>query len=261
MRTTLLAVTAWLAYLAAPAHGDYGAACEPITIFAAASTTDVVERIAADYEQETACSVSTVYAASGTLARQIEAGAPADIFLSANTEWMTWIENAGLVRPENNVPLLANQLVFITSTENTEASLNIQRPQSVRSFLGEGKLAIGEPNTVPAGRYALAALKHFGLADLENGQLVRATSVRGALTWVARGEARAGIVYRTDAAIEDGVRVAGTIPSIAEVDIIYPLALIGRTPNSAARGFFAYLQSYEAASVFADFGFSRVSAR
>lgn len=260
MRASLVVACAWLMGSLVPAFGD-GAACEPITIFAAASTTDVLERIAAEYEKETACSVSTVFAGSGTLARQIEAGAPADLFLSANTDWVDWIENAGLVRPANKTDLLSNQLVFIVSAHNTDTRLNIQQADGVRSYLGDGKLAIGDPNTVPAGRYAQTALRHFGLGGLEDRQIVRASSVRSALTWVARGEATVGIVYRTDAAIDKDVRIAGLIPSIDGIDIVYPLALIGRTPNSAARAFFEYLQSYDAATLFADHGFSRVSSR
>jgi len=260
MRASLVAACLWLIGSFVPAFG-YGAACEPITIFAAASTTDVLEKIAAEYEKETACSVSTVFAGSGTLARQIEAGAPADLFLSANTDWVDWIENAGLVRPENKVDLLTNQLVFIVSEHDTDTRLNIQQADGVRRYLSDGKLAIGDPNTVPAGRYAQTALRHFGLGGLEDGQIVRASSVRSALTWVARGEASAAIVYRTDAAIDNEVRIAGLIPSIDGIDILYPLALVGRTPNSAARGFFEYLQSYEAATMFADHGFSRVSTR
>ena len=260
MRASLFALFAWLIGSLIPVYGD-GAACEPITIFAAASTTDVLVRIAAEYEKDTACSVSTVFAGSGTLARQIEAGAPADLFLSANADWVNWIQNAGLVRRNNKIDLLTNQLVFIVSARDADARLNIQQAESVRRYLGDGKLAIGDPNTVPAGRYAQTALRHFSLGGLEDGQIVRASSVRSALTWVARGEARAAIVYRTDAAIDNEVRIAGLIPSIEGVDIIYPLALVGRTPNSAARGFYEYLQSYEAAAMFANDGFSRVSAR
>ncbi|WOF73959.1 molybdate ABC transporter substrate-binding protein [Parvibaculaceae bacterium PLY_AMNH_Bact1] len=260
MRATLFVACVSLVYFSLPAYGD-GAACEPITIFAAASTTDVLEEIASEYEKETACSVSTVFAGSGTLARQIEAGAPADLFLSANADWAKWIANAGLIRPENKVDLLTNQLVFIVSARDPDARLNIQQAERLRNYLSNGKLAIGDPNTVPAGRYAQAVLRHFGLGGLGDGQVVRASSVRSAVTWVARGEARAGIVYRTDAAIEGEVRIAGSIPSVDGIDITYPLALVGRTPNNAAVGFFRYLQSYDAAAVFADHGFSRISAR
>ncbi len=260
MKASLLAICLWFACSLTPAISADGA-CEPISIFAAASTTNVIEQIAADYERETACSVSTIFAGSGTLARQIEAGAPADLFLSANKEWMDWIDRAGLVRPGNKLALLTNQLVFIVPADNADARMDVHTSPSILNVIGTGKLAIGDPATVPAGRYAQAALRHFGLSRLEEDQIVRASSVRAALTWVARGEANAGIVYRTDARIDDQVRIAGTIPSIESVDITYPLALIGRTPNSAARAFFTYLQSYHAARVFAEHGFSRAATQ
>lgn len=260
MKSLILLIIASLFGSAIPALGA-GAACEPISIFSAASTTDVLEQIAADYEKDTACSVSTIFAGSGTLARQIEAGAPADIFLSASTEWMDWVEQTGLVRQGNRVPLLANQLVIIVPSSNKEAQINIQQSGSLTTYLGTEKLAIGDPTTVPAGRYATSALRHFGMGGLEAGQIVRASSVRAAVAWVGRREAKAGIVYRTDAGIDPQVRIAGTIPPIEGNNIIYPLALIGRTPNDAARSFFEYLQSYSAASVFAEHGFSRASAQ
>ncbi len=261
MKVPLLAAFIWIAGVSTPAQAIDDAPCEPISIFAAASTTDVLERIAENYERDTACSVSTVFASSGTLARQIEAGAPADIFLSANTEWMDWVERTGIVRRENRLELLSNQLVFIVPIANKTAQLDIRQRNSVLAHIEDGKLAIGDPATVPAGRYAAAALRHFGLSTIEQNQTVRASSVRAALAWVARGEASAGIVYRTDAGIDDQVRIAGTVPVVEGLNIVYPLALIGRTPNIAARAFFDYLQSYEAATVFADAGFSRVPSQ
>jgi len=255
----LIAAIFVLAVFSGPARAS-GEACEPISIFAAASMTDALEKVAAAYERDSGCSVSTIFAASGTLARQIESGAPADLFLSANIEWMDWVQNAGLIRPQNRTDLLGNQLVIIVPASETSARLDIRDTAAVLAFLGEEKLAIGDPAAVPAGRYASAALKHYGLATLEAEQTVLASSVGAALPWVSRGEAKAGIVYRTDATIAPGVRVAGTIPAIDGIEIVYPLALVGKTPNTAAKAFYAYLQSYEAAAVFADNGFNRVSA-
>jgi len=259
MMPKLMATVCLLAGMSGPVLAA-GEACEPISIFAAASTTDALEEVASAYESDSACSVSTIFAASGTLARQIEAGAPADLYLSANIEWMDWIQNTGLVRRQNRTDLLGNQLVIIVPANETSAQLDIRDKTTVLAFLGGEKLAIGDPTAVPAGRYASAALKHFGFAVTEAEQTVRASSVRAALTWVSRGEAKAGIVYRTDAYISDDVRVAGSIPAIEGIEIVYPLALIGRTPNTAAKAFYEYLQSYEAAAVFAEYGFNRVSA-
>jgi molybdate transport system substrate-binding protein len=259
MMIKLIASALLVSVITGPAFA-VGEACEPISIFAAASTTDALEKVASAYEQDSGCSVSTIFSASGTLARQIEAGAPADLYLSANIEWMDWVQNAGLVRRQNRTNLLGNQLVFIVPAEETAARIDIQDKAGVLAFLGGAKLAIGDPIAVPAGRYASLALKHFGLGAVEEKQTVRSSSVRAALTWVSRGEARAGIVYRTDAYVENNVRVAGTIPRIDGIEIVYPLALIGRTPNSAAQAFYEYLLSYEAASTFAEYGFNRVSA-
>ncbi|MEQ9144939.1 MAG: molybdate ABC transporter substrate-binding protein [Parvibaculaceae bacterium] len=237
-----------------------GAACEPISIFAAASTTDAIEAIARSYEHETACSVSTVFAASGTLARQIEAGAPADLFLSANPDWMDWLQAAGKVRAGNRTNLLGNDLVLVVPRYAILTGLEEDDLSSrIRKLVGSGRLAIGDPASVPAGRYAAEALEHLGLASLLRDQTVRAGSVRVALAWVARGEAPAAIVYRTDALTEDGVRLADELTLPDGREIVYPLALIGRVPNRAARAFYDYLQSYDAAVQFADRGFRRIS--
>jgi len=233
-------------------------ACEPIMIFAAASTTNAIETAAADYERETACSVTTVFAASGTLARQIGAGAPADIFLSADPQWITWLEQSGKVRTRNRLDLLGNDLVLITPQGADTTRLDITRADSLSAYLNGGRLAIGDPASVPAGRYASDVLRQLGMSQILKNQTVRAASVRVALAWVARGEAPAGIVYRTDATIEDGVRIAGVFPVSLEHPIVYPLALIGRVPNEAAKAFYEYLQSYPAAVTFSDHGFRRI---
>jgi len=236
-------------------------ACEPITIFAAASTTNAIETAAADYERETACSVTTVFAASGTLARQIGAGAPADIFLSADPQWITWLEQSGKVRARNRIDLLGNDLVLITPQDADTTRLEITRADSLSAYLNGGRLAIGDTASVPAGRYASEALRRLGMSEILENQTVRAASVRVALAWVARGEAPAGIVYRTDATIEDGVRIAGVFPASPAHPIVYPLALIGRVPNEAAKAFYDYLQSYPAAVTFSDHGFRRITTQ
>jgi len=240
-----------------PALGADGA-CEPITIFAAASTTNAIKIIAEDYENETACSVTTVFAASGTLARQISSGAPADIFLSADPQWTLWLQQSGKVRARNRIDLLGNDLVLITPVGAQTDNLDITDMNSLTGYLDGGRLAIGDPASVPAGRYASAALHKLGMSHLLETRVVMAASVRVALAWVARGEAPAGIVYRTDAAIESGVHISGTFPPSPEHPIVYPLALIGKVPNEAARAFYAHLQSYSAAVTFSDHGFRRV---
>ncbi len=236
-------------------------ACEPINIFAAASTTDVIEEIAEAYERESACSVTTVFAASGTLARQIASGAPADIFLSANADWTEWLQQSGIIRERNQINLLGNDLVLVVPKSTRLQDQDLSDPQTLVAFLGNNYLAIGDPASVPAGRYAAAALRDMGIADTVKDNIVSASSVRTALAWVARGEASAGIVYRTDAAIESDVIIAATLPQALDTPIVYTLALIGRVPNQAALDFYNHLQSFEAASRFADHGFRRVSAK
>lgn len=230
--------------------------CEPITVFAAASTTDALNAIADAYEQDTACSVSLVFASSGTLAKQIAAGAPADLFLSASDEWTRWLVNAGHVKRQNQIDLLGNDLVLIAPS-NTRTQASADTRDTILSLVGDARLALGDPNSVPAGKYASIALRSLGLQTLFDTQTVHAASVRDALTWVARGETPAGIVYRTDAAIEPRVTIVTEIALPAGSEITYPLALIGRSPHAAAIAFYTHLQEYEAASHFADHGFRR----
>ncbi|MBO6542234.1 MAG: molybdate ABC transporter substrate-binding protein [Alphaproteobacteria bacterium] len=235
--------------------------CEPITVFAAASTTDALNEIAETYERDTACSVSLVFASSGTLARQIAAGAPADLFLSANPEWVDWLTQAGHIKRHNQIPFLGNDLVLIAPA-STFAPANLPENQHDRvlALVGNGRLAIGDPHFVPAGKYAATALRALGLQNLLDEKTVHAASVRDALTWVARGETTAGIVYRTDVMIEPRVQIIINLPLPPGSEIIYPLALIGRSPHPAAQTFFDYLQTYEAVAILANHGFRRVSA-
>ena len=236
-------------------------ACEPINIFAAASTTDVIEEIAEAYERESACSVTTVFAGSGTLARQIASGAPADIYLSANADWTEWLQQSGTIRDGNQINFLGNDLVLVVPKSIRLQDRDLSDAQTLVTFLGDNHLAIGDPTSVPAGRYAAEALRQMGIADALKDNIVSASSVRTALAWVARGEAAAGIVYRTDAAIESDVIIAATLPQAIDTPIVYTLALIGRVPNQAALNFYNHLQSFEAASRFADHGFRRVPAK
>lgn len=261
VQATLIALSGiGLSAFVATAHAQ-DVACEPITIFAAASTTDVIEKIANDYEINTACSVTTVFAASGTLARQIASGAPVDLFLSANVNWMDWLEQSAIVKSENRTNLLGNDLVLVAPKSTDVKSFDLNTPQDLLSFLGGGRLAIGDPASVPAGRYAQAYIRQMGLSKELEDNIVTAASVRAALVWVARNEAAAGIVYRTDAMIEDSVSIVATIPSTAGAPIVYPLALMGRRPHADARAFYDHLQTYASAVAFADGGFRRVSAQ
>ncbi|MBI1262457.1 MAG: molybdate ABC transporter substrate-binding protein [Rhizobiales bacterium] len=236
-------------------------ACEPTSIFAAASTTDAVTTIAADFETRTGCKITTVFAGSSTLAKQIEAGAPAQIFLSANESWMDKLAADHLIDTASRQKLLGNELVLI-APKNETLSFSFGEGQSLKAAIGKGKLALADPASVPAGIYAREALTHLKLWDALADQIVAAGDVRAALAWVERGEARAGIVYRTDARISDKVVIVAALPDDSHEAVTYPVALVTdrqMTTNDTAQRFMAYLASDDASKVFADFGFKPMS--
>lgn len=237
-------------------------ACEPTSLFAAASTTDAVTKIAGDFEVKTGCKVTTVFAGSSTLAKQIEAGAPAQLFLSANESWMDKLASDGLVDSATRMDLLGNELVLIAPKDEA-LQYSFEEGASLTTAIGDGKLALADPEAVPAGIYAREALIHLKLWDDVAGQIVSSGDVRAALAWVERGEARAGIVYRTDARISDKVIIVATIPNDSHEAVTYPLALVveGQKPASeTAKAFMTYLSSAKASKVFAAFGFTSLSA-
>ena len=232
-----------------------GPACEPISIYAAASTTEAVEQIAAGFERETGCSVTVVTGGSSTLARQIAEGAPADLFLSANPQWMDWLISRGVVRPQNTAPLLGNLLVFIAPSRSNP-SLDLAGGDRIADLLGNGRLAIGEPDTVPAGIYAKQALVALHQWPELQNRLLPGNSVRTVLAWVAGGEAPLGIVYASDALMSSDVRIVAAIDSRLHDPIVYPLALIGSAATPVARQFGSVLRNDESARIFRDHGFT-----
>ncbi len=223
-----------------------------ITVFAAASLTDSLKEIAASYEKAGGDKVRFNFAASNTLAQQIKAGAPADIFFSADVAKMDALEGAGLVAKDTRRNLLGNSLVIITSaTDPAIASARDLTGPSVKH------LSIGDPRAVPAGIYAKAWLEKAGLWAALQSKIVPAESVRTALAVVESGNAEAGIVYKTDAAISKKVKVVMEIPPAETPAIIYPAALVKDSRNAAAaRKFLAHLARKEAADTFTKFGFS-----
>lgn len=228
-------------------------ACEPISIFAAASTTEATQEVADLFERQSGCSVSTIFASSATLARQIAAGAPADIYLSANQSWMNWLIAQNTVQTRNSRNYLTNQLVIITPATK---SITLNLPLGPHTQLPNSPFAIAEPNAVPAGIYGAQSLKKLGLWEKLKDNLLRGSNVRTVLAWVSQGEAKLGIVYATDAQADPSVRIAARIPAHAHDPIIYPLALIGDRPTKPARAFYDWLQTHEALSIFADHGFA-----
>ncbi len=233
--------------------GDVGgraAADGPLTLFAAASATNALDEIAAAYTKSTGTEVRTSYAASSALAQQIASGADADLFLSADLKWADYVQSKAPVARRRN--LLGNRLVIVVPSDS---KLEINRPADLVSD-DVKHLALGDPDSVPAGRYAKQALTGLGLWEGLGGRVVPAADVRQALSYVETGAAEAGIVYATDAAVSKKVRLAVEIPAEATGPVLYPLLLLKRTTNRlSAEDFYNCLGSPEATAVFEKYGF------
>ncbi len=230
------------------------AAAERVIVLAAASAAHVIDEVIERFEAGPDYSVVASYAGTSALARQIESGAPADIFLAANAAWMDHVEAQGLIEPGSRRVLAGNRLVFVTGLSDVapfEPSAALDLP----ALLDGGRLAIGNPDHVPAGIYARRALEALGLWPDLQSQLAPAADVRAALALVARGEAPLGIVYATDAALVEGVHVVGTIPAALHEPIVYPVALIEGRDTPLATRFFEFLTGPEGRAAFARAGF------
>ena len=254
----LLAAGVWLAamlWLAGVSAGPGTAAAETVTLFAAASTTDAVNDIAEAFAAETGGSIRPVVAASSTLARQIGQGAPADLYLSANVRWMDHLTEQGLIERQSRLTLLSNRLV-LAAPGDSDLQVTLSRDADLAAKLGDGRIAIGDPAHVPAGIYAQEALEALGLWQDLTGKLAQTANVRAALALVERGEALAGIVYATDAAISRRVRVVDVFPAAVTPEISYPLAIVTGRDRPAVRRVFEFLQGETAAAIFRRHGFT-----
>jgi molybdate transport system substrate-binding protein len=224
-----------------------------ITVFAAASLTDALNEIGKAYAVKTGNHVAFSFAASSVLARQIESSAGADMFLSADLDWMDYLDKKALLAPGTRRTLLGNHLVLIAPT-GLKVTVKIAPHFDLAGALGNSRLAIADPASVPAGKYGKAALTNLGVWDSVSGKLAVAENVRAALAYVARGETTLGIVYNTDARIEPRVHVVGTFPDGSHKPILYPVALT-KDAKPGAADFEAYLESPAAKAVFAKDGF------
>ena len=224
-------------------------------VFAAASLTDALTTIAKNYEAETGRKVTLSFAGSSVLARQIEAGSPADLFISADEAWMDELSKRDLITPGSRSDLLANRLVLIAPKASTSA-LKIAPDFPLLKVLDGGRLAVADPQGVPAGRYAKAALTSLDVWSSVEDHLAVAQNVRVALAYVARGEAPFGIVYETDAMSEPNVRVVDAFPASSHPPIVYPVALT-KGAGEGAKDFLAYLKGDKARAIFSKTGFSR----
>jgi molybdate transport system substrate-binding protein len=230
------------------------AATDRLTVFAAASLKNGLDEVNAAWQAEGGKGATISYAGSSALAKQIEAGAPADMFISADLDWMNYLTEKKLVMAGREVNLLGNRLVLIAPANST-ASIAITPGFDLASLVGDGKLALADVKAVPAGKYAKAALERLGVWDSVKGKTAQAENVRAALKLVAAGEAPIGIVYQTDAHAEAGVKVLATFPEDTHPAIIYPAAVLADSMNPDAAAFLAYLQSPAAARIFTSHGF------
>jgi molybdate transport system substrate-binding protein len=228
-----------------------------VVVFAAASLKNALDDIKTQYERDTGRHVAVSYAASSTLAKQIEAAAPADIFISADLDWMDYLAERKLIKPGSRVDLLGNSIVLIAPANST-ASISIGPNFPLASRLGNGRLAMADPNAVPAGKYGKAALEKLGVWSAVADRIAPAENVRAALLLVSRGECPLGIVYKTDAAADPGVKVVATFPPDTHPPIIYPMALVATSTNPDAEAFATNLRSPSAARLFEKQGFTVV---
>ena len=225
-----------------------------LTVFAAASLTNVLQDLGDTFTKDTSIPVRFSFAASSALARQIENGSRADLFFSADLEWMDYLQARNLIQAATRHDMLGNQLVLIAPLDS-KISLKIAPHFALAAAIGSSRLATGDPDSVPVGRYAHEALANLGVWDEVAARLVRADSVRSALAFVDRGEAALGIVYATDAAVDKNVRVVGMFPADSHMPIIYPAALTSGARADAGK-FLAYIRGPAGDLAFKHYGFT-----
>ena len=228
-----------------------------VTVFAAASLADAMKELTAAFNKQT----GKTAVASSALARQIESSGGADIFISADLDWMDYLDQRGLVLSDSRVNLLGNKLVLVAS-KDVNTQVTIAPHFDLAGALKGGRLSMADPDSVPAGKYGRTALTSLGVWNSVVNHLVNAENVRVALSYVARGEAPLGIVYETDAKAEPNVRVVGVFPENSHQPILYPAALVknpGAAPTADARAFLAFLSSPTAKAVFEKLGFTVLS--
>lgn len=231
-------------------------AAEKVTVFAAASLTNALQEIATQYKKKTNVEVVSSFASSSTLARQIEQGAPADLFISADQQWMDDAVAKKSMDEATRVTLLGNELVLVAPRSDSAKPVTLNEQTDWKSLLKGERLAVGDPDHVPAGIYAQEALQKLGAWETVSPALARANNVRAALALVERNETPYGIVYGSDAVASDKVQVVGTFPASSHKPVEYPMAVVKEHNNTAVKAFYNYLKGPEAAAVFKQYGFS-----
>lgn len=226
-----------------------------LTVFAAASMKNALDDVDAAYTAKTGAKVVASYAASSALAKQLEQGAPADIFISADTDWMDYSISKKAINESSRINLLGNKIVLIAPKDSKLDNVSITQGFDLASLAGDGKIATGDVSAVPVGKYAKAALEKLGAWQASAPKFAMVESVRAALTLVSRGEAALGIVYETDAKVEPGVKTIGAFPAGSHPAILYPVASTISARRDAA-DYLAFLRSEAAKAIFEKFGFT-----
>ena len=228
---------------------------EKVTVFAAASLKNALDSINAAWKAQGGKEATISYAASSALAKQIEAGAPADVFVSADLDWMNYLRDKNLIKTDTEVQLLANRIVLVAPAD-ASVTAEIKNDFNLAELLNGGKLAMGNVDSVPAGKYGKAALGQLGVWQSVSDSVAQAENVRAALALVATGEAPLGIVYETDAIAEKKVKVVGVFPEDSHAPIIYPAAQTAEAKSANAGAFLDYLKTAEAKALFEAQGFT-----
>jgi molybdate transport system substrate-binding protein len=243
-----------LAFLLAVSGLQAQAQFRDVVVFGAASLKNALDEANSLFLFENGSGIKVSYGASSALAKQIENGAPADVFISADTDWMDYVAERKLIKPETHTKFLGNKLVLITAA-NSNVALTIGQNFPLAQALGNGRLAMAEPTAVPAGKYGKAALEKLGVWGTVANKLAPAQDVRAALLLVSRGEAPLGIVYQTDAAADKNVKIVGVFPESTHPPIVYPIAILASSTNGVAPVYVQYLLSPKAEPFFEKQGF------
>lgn len=251
VRSMLIAA---VAALTAPWSVAAHAQGRDLLVFGAASLKNALDDADAQYQRDAGHKIVVSYGASSTLAKQIENGAPADIFISADLDWMNYVAQHELIKPETRFNLLGNKLVLIAPADSGIA-LTIAPNFPLAQTLGNDRLAMADPSAVPAGKYGKAALEALGVWSSVSSKIAPAQDVRATLLLVARGEAPLGIVYQTDAAADKGVKIVGAFPESTHPPVIYPIAVTAASTNPGAAAYIGFLKSPSARPAFEKQGF------
>jgi molybdate transport system substrate-binding protein len=246
-----------LGFVAALAGAPYPAAAqETLTIYAAASMRNALDDVNAAFTKATGVKVTTSYEASSTLAKQIEQGAPGDVFISADLRWMDYASEHKLIQPDTRVNLLGNKVVLIAPKDSKLDHVTIGQGFDIAKLAGDGRIAVADVKAVPAGLYAKAALEKLGAWQAAEPKLAMAENVRATLAFVARGETPIGIVYETDAKVEPKVKIVGVFPDGSHPAVTYPVAATATSKKAATPRYLAFLRTKDTKAIFEKYGFS-----